>query len=459
MLYRIRARWSAEAGYRQLLKVAFPLILSTGSISILLFVDRMLLSWASTEYIAAVLPAGILNWSLLCPFFGAAMYTSTFVAQYTGAKRNDRVGSTIWQGLYTALIGTAFMPLFAPFADEIFAFIGHPPRIQELEASYFRILNFCAGFFLFNTVFSCFFSGRGKAWTIVWVNVLLTVLNTVFDYVLIFGKCGFPEMGIEGAAWATMASAGLVTCLYAYLVMRAPNERAYATRTAWRFDWELSRRMLRFGLPSGMHFFLDVIGITIFMLIIGRIGTLELAATNITHQVHLLGLLPLVGLGIANGILVGQYQGANRSDLAEKATYSSLHLALVYNCFVSLAYLFVPILFIMPFLLGRAEAPPQDLIALSENLLIFVAAFTAFESLVILSSGTLKGAGDTPFVMKTLLFTSVLLVILPTYLVIEELKLPVYYAWGCLTLNLVVVSLVFFARFRSGKWKSIRVID
>lgn len=459
MLSKIKHRWTEEAGYRQVLKVAFPLILSTGSISVMLFIDRMLLSWDSTENIAAVLPAGILNWAFLCPFFGTALYTSTFVAQYMGAGKNDRVGATIWHGVYIALIGAILMPMLALFADSIFAFIGHAPNLQELESTYFRILNYCSVFFLLNTVFSCFYSGRGRAWTIVWVNIMLTILNTFFDYVFIFGNLGFPASGIEGAGWATMLSSAITTALYIYLVMRSDHETAFSTRSAWRFDKALFARMLHFGMPSGIHFFLDVIGITTFMLLVGRIGLIELAATNITHQIHLLGLLPLVGIGIATSILVGQYQGAGKSELAEKSMYSALHMALIYNACVSFAYLAFPYVFIEPFLLGRNNAIPPELVELSIDLLKFVAAFTIFESLVILSSATLKGAGDTKFVMKTLLVTSLTLMVGPSYLVIEVFKLPIYYAWGCLIINLAIVSAIFFTRFRSGKWKKVQVIE
>ncbi len=461
MINRFKSRWNAEAGYRQILKVAFPLILSSGSISVMLFVDRMLLSWDSNENIAAVLPAGILNWAFLCPFFGTAIYTSTFVAQYLGAGKPERVGAALWQGLYLSLAGGIIMPLLALFSDPIFAFIGHAPELQPLESSYFSILNFCSVFFLANTVFSCFYSGRGKAWTIVWVNLLLTLLNTVFDYALIFGKWGFPPLGIVGAGWATMVSAAIVTIVYGFLIMARSHARVYATRCAWRFDPALARRMIRFGAPSGAHFFLDVLGITVFMLLVGRIGTVELASTNITHQIHLLGVLPLVGIGIATSVVVGRYQGAGKSALAEKTTYSAIQIALMYNAGVSLLYLVLPEAFIAPFLWGRAAADAETaaIVETCVNLLKFVAAFTIFESLVILSSSTLKGAGDTAFVMKTLAVTSLALMVGPTFLVIEVLHLPLYFAWGCLFVNLAVVAAIFFARFRSGKWKTIRVIE
>ncbi len=459
MFTRFKARWFEEAGYRQLLKVAFPLILSSGSTSILLFVDRMLLSWYSNEAIAAALPAGILNWTLLCPFFGLAMYTSTFVAQYTGAKKNDRVGATFWQGIYLCLIGAVILPMFAPFTEEFFAMVGHAPRVQVMEASYLKILNWCAFLFLANAVCSSFYSGRGKAWTIVWINILLTVLNSIFDYALIFGNWGFPEMGIEGAGYATLASSAIVVVIYFFLILSSKNEAAFATRSAWRFDLDLSKRILRYGIPAGMHFFLDVIGFTTFTLLVGRLGVLDIAANNIAQQIHLLGLLPLVGLGIANTIIVGQYQGANRSDLAERGTYSSIHLAFLYNVCVSLSYLIFPYIFIAPFFLAREVPPSAELVDLIKDLLKLVAFFSFFESVVILTSGTLKGSGDTSFVMRTLAITSVTLVIIPTVLVVEVLELPLISAWAVLTLNLMCLSAIFFTRVRGGKWKKKRVID
>ncbi len=459
MFAGFKARWFEDAGYRQLLKVAFPLILSSGSTSILLFVDRMLLSWYSNEAIAAALPTGILNWTLVCPFFGLAMYTSTFIAQYTGAKKYERVGTAFWQGIYLSLIGSILLPMVAPFSEEIFAVVGHAPRVQEMEASYFKILNFCAFLFLANAVCSSFYSGRGKAWTIVWVNVLLTILNSIFDYALIFGNWGFPELGIVGAGYATFASSAIVIVIFMVLILSRENERLYKTRSAWRFDLDLSKRMLRFGFPAGMHFFLDVIGFTVFTLLVGRLGVLDIAANNIAQQIHLLGLLPLVGLGIANTILVGQYQGAGQSELAEKATYSAIHLAFLYNFVVSLAYLIFPYLFIAPFFLAREVPPSAELIQLITNLLKLVAFFAFFESVVILSSGTLKGSGDTSFVMKTLAITSVTLVIIPTIVVVEVLQLPLISAWAVLTLNLICLSIIFFTRVRSGKWKENRVIE
>ncbi len=455
----IRERWSRRAGYRELLKLAFPLILSTGSVSILLFVDRMFLGWYSTESLAASVPAGVLNFALMACFFGTAIFTGTLVAQYHGAGRHERIGGAIGQGLYVALIGGSLMPMLAPFSSDIFAFIGHDPLVQIEESSYFRILNLGVFFALSNAVFAGFYSGRGKTWTVMRINVLMTLINIVLDYVLIFGAWGIPSYGIKGAAVATVVSHVSITILYLFLVTKREHDRSFRTRSLWRFDRPLFLRLLKFGLPSGIHFFLDVMGFTIFVLFVGRMGTLELTASNIVLQLNLIGFLPMVGMGISVSILVGQYQGGRTSHLAERTFYSAFQLTCIYNVLMISLYVLMPRLLIQPFLMGGLQDSDPALVDLSVELMGFIAVGIFFNTLSVLSGSALKGAGDTGYVMRVLAFSSVVVLVIPVYVVSEILDLPVYYAWGTFTVNLLFVSTVFLLRFRSGHWKAIEVIE
>jgi MATE family multidrug resistance protein len=141
----LKNRWNREAGYREVLVVAIPLILSTASWSVQHFVDRMFLAWYSPETIAAAMPAGMLNFTLVAIFMGTAGYVSTFVAQYYGAKRFQRIGPALWQGVYMSLIGGVLIMFAIPFAGPVFRLVGHSPQIQQHEVAYFRIL--CLGGF------------------------------------------------------------------------------------------------------------------------------------------------------------------------------------------------------------------------------------------------------------------------------------------------------------------------
>ena len=210
-------RWHRENGYRQVLAIAFPLILSTGSWSVKLFVDRMLLTWYSPEAVAASMPAGILNFALMSIFIGTAGYTNTFVAQYYGAGRYGRIGPAVWQGFYVALIGGVVLLALIPLAEPFFTFVGHDPAVREYETVYFRILCIGATPAIASAAMAGFFSGRGKTWPVMWVNVFGAAVNLVMDYALIFGNWGFPELGIRGAAIATVASSSVQ--LLAYIVL------------------------------------------------------------------------------------------------------------------------------------------------------------------------------------------------------------------------------------------------
>ena len=113
MMNRLKNRWPGAGGYREVLKLAFPLILSTGSMTIQHFVDRIFLTWYSPEAIAAAMPAAMISFTFMSLFIGTATYVNTFVAQYFGAKRNDRIGPAVWQGIYFSLIGAlCILPLY-----------------------------------------------------------------------------------------------------------------------------------------------------------------------------------------------------------------------------------------------------------------------------------------------------------------------------------------------------------
>jgi MATE family multidrug resistance protein len=217
--------------------------------------------------------------------------------------------------------------------------------------------------------------------------------------------------------------------------------------------------MIRFGTPSGVHFFLDVMGFTIFVLLIGRIGMVELAASNIVLNINILSLLPMIGLGSATSIMVGQFQGAQNSGLAVKTTYSALHIAVIHSSIMATLYWLIPDVLISPFIHEASSGNLPELEETSIKLLRFFIVIVFFDSLIIMSGGALKGSGDTNFVMTTLTVTSIFLLVIPSYLLIEVFHKPVTYAWISVVANFGIVGVVFFLRFRSGKWHKIDVIE
>ena len=223
----MKNRWTEEGGYKQLLGVAVPLILSTAAWSVQHFVDRMFLSWYSSEAIAAATPAGVLNFSIMSLFIGTASYVSTFVAQYYGAKRYHRIGPILWQGVYISILGEFFLISLIPLAAPLFDLIGHDQLVRSNEVIYFKILCLGGGPIIASSAMAGFFAGRGNTWPIMWVNLTATLVNIVMDYVLIFGNWGSPEMGIKGAGIATALSQVFAFFAYAVLILYISRGKNY----------------------------------------------------------------------------------------------------------------------------------------------------------------------------------------------------------------------------------------
>jgi MATE family multidrug resistance protein len=452
-------RWVAPGGYREVLTIALPLMLSTGATMLQHFIDRMFLTWYTPEAIAAAMPAGLLNFAIMTIFLGTTMYVSTFVAQYFGAQENQKIGGIVWQGIYIAAIGAVVHLFIRQFAGSIFHFVGHDQKVMENEIIYFRIL--CLGAFpaIAAAALSGFFAGRGKPWPIMWTNFIATAVNLILDYGMIFGKLGLVEMGIRGAAIATVISNFTACVIYVILFFQSVYKREFNTMNAWRPNLQAFARLIRFGLPNGIQFSIDMMGFTCFILLTGRLGTVPLAATNIAFNINNIAFMPMLGIGVAISVLVGQHLGDNNPTRASQSVYSGLHITLLYMGTLSLAYILLPQIFMLPF---ASQADPDSFPAIEKiviTLLRYVAIYSIFDGLNITFSAGIKGAGDTRFVMITISILSILGLILPTYLIVNVWKMDIFSAWAIATVYISSLGIIFFLRFRTGKWQKMRVIE
>jgi len=279
------------------------------------------------------------------------------------------------------------------------------------------------------------------------------------DYALIFGAWGFPELGIKGAGIATVLAGCFSLLAYLFLVSRRVHDRTFHTLKGWKPEKELFLRLIRFGLPSGVQFFLEMAGFTVFILLVGRLGITSLAATNIAFNINTLAFMPMIGCGMAISVLVGQYLGKDRPDLAQKSVFSGFHITFVYMAAIAGAYVLIPHVFVLPF---AAQADPErfaEIYHLTVILLRFIAVYSIFDTMNIIFASAIKGAGDTRFVMLTIVILSLVVMVIPAYAAVVILKLGLMASWIIVSAYIIILGLVFLCRFLGGKWKTMRVIE
>jgi len=455
----LRGFWTGPGGGREVLRIAYPLILGEMSFTVQTFVNRLFLTWYSPEAVGAAVTALFATLTLIGLFAVTGEYLTAFIAQYLGAGRPERVGAAVWQGIYFSALAGLILAAMAPLVGPLFAWVGHDPVVQQYETTYARILMMGAFPVVLMATLGTFFTGRGESRVVLLVNVFMTALHVVLDYLWIFGHGGFPRAGVAGAAWATIASETVGATAFFGLMMRRSLRAAHGTLSSWRLDPKLLGRLLRIGLPTGLQFALEILAFSLFMMIVGRISTTALAASSIAFNLNMLVFMPMLGLGVGVSSLVGRHLGADRSDLAERCTWSAFWMSLLYMTLCGLAYVFAGRLLLSPYAARSVPAAFSPVSDIAVVLLRFVAVYSVFDMMTVVFSAGLKGAGDTAYPLKATVCVSWTAMLIPAYVLCARMGAGVYVAWTVASAYIAILGILMLRRFRAGKWKSLRVIE
>ena len=446
--------------YAEVLRVCLPLVMSTAAVTVMEFTDRVFLSNYSLDAIAAVTPAGIVANLFILFFSGVAGYGTVFIAQYVGAGASRRVGSAVWQIIYLSIASALLLVGISFLAGPIFKLGGHASEVQRLEVIYFQVLCLGGGLNVAGVGLASFFTGRGLTRPVMLINAVGMIVNIPLNYALIFGAGPFPQLGIQGAALATVGAWGLILTLYAVLIFTPANDREYRIYRSFALDRDLVRRLLKYGIPGSLQFCLDVFAFMFFIFMVGRVGLIELAATNIVIAINSLAFMPALGVSQGVSSLVGQALGRRQPEDAKKVVWSAIHLLLIYIFFLDTVYVLAPDLLIGLFTRnGPADAGQAAIAATSSNLLKIVAVYVFMDAMYMVFAGALRGAGDTRFIAWAIGTASCLVMVLPVYIGITFFDRGVYFAWICTTLFIAALFTISMLRYLKGKWLHMLVVE
>jgi len=436
---------------REVLRLATPVTLGTLTFTLLSIVDTAMLGHLGALPLAASGVAGVFFFSLVFPVASISVGTQTLVARRFGEERRELCGQVMNTGLAVGLVFGVLFAILSPWLARIIAPItSNDPLVQEAGAVYLNFRFLGAPFMLFNSVSLGFFAGIGRTKHQLVGSILITATNILLDYLLIFGKGGFPQLGIRGAAIASTIALGLGSVYY-LVVLVLPSYRAEfgALQRPWIAAKWLAP-MVKLSLPILAQRILSNGAWAIFFTIIARIGTIELAATNVIRSVIHLSIMIAVGLGIASAALIGQNLGAKKPDHAEKLAWESAKLATIAMVLVGALFVFVP------GFVYRIYTSDPVVIAAGRVPLILLGFVQIFVGIALVFSQSLQGAGNTRFVM----LVEILCVAcyLPTVWWLGlNTSLGLVGAWIGEYVYWIMLATAMFLKFRTGTWKSISV--
>jgi MATE family multidrug resistance protein len=440
----------------RLLSIALPMVVSQTSDSIMMFVDRMFLSRVGELHLAASMAGGLTMFMLSSFFVGTVGYVTAIVAQYYGAKRNEQCGRSTFQAILVALVCYPLLLGLSPLVRYFFVLAGHRPQQIELGYIYFQTLVFGSVFLVLRYALAGFFLGIGRTTVVMLANIAGMLINIPANYILIFGRYGFPELGLQGAALGTIAGNAMIFAILLLFYLRGTNRDQFKTSESLKFRPEIMGRLLRFGIPAGFEMFLSVTAFNLFVQFMHSYGTVVAAAVTITFNWDIVAFIPMLGMSHATTALVGQNIGAGDRGEAIRCTYVALQVAWVYSGTMVVLFVFATRFLVGTFASGFGANAAQ-IASLAVVMLRLAAVYTLADSAQLVFTGALRGAGDTRWVMRTSIGLHWIFSAIAIFL-IRTIQADPVTVWIVFITFVVGLGLVMFMRFRRGKWRQIELI-
>ncbi len=326
-----------------LLRLAAPvmggLILSTSMV----FVDNMMVGRIGADALAALAMASSIYMFVFVFCIGVLLAMTPLISQADGEGDKEKMAVVLDQSLWVTFFLALGMGILFYISEPIFHWMNQEERIIPLAGGYLRILAWGTPGLLGFICLRNFIDSTSNTKPAFWIALIATAINAGLDYIFIFGKFGFPAMGVAGAALCTTTVYWGMTLALGIYIFRSKRYRDFPLFQTWRtFHWPTIREILGLGLPLGFTRLTEVGLFAAATLLMGTLGAFEQAGHQVAlNAASLVFMIPL-GLSIASAVRIGKYVGARNSEMAETSGSASMFVTIVIGIFLALLFLFFP---------------------------------------------------------------------------------------------------------------------
>ncbi|TDR47492.1 MATE family multidrug resistance protein [Tahibacter aquaticus] len=428
-----------------LLQTAVPVAVSQGSLAAMYFTDRYFMSRLDGLHIAAAHGGALASYLCIALFVGLISYATVLVAHHFGTGRYAQCAKVTTQGLILCLALTPLIALFAWAVGGIFQPLGHAPEQVALERDYFFLLMVAATLSLPKTCIGAFFIGTDRTRQVMVIELLGTLLNAPLAYLLIFGKWGFPALGIAGAAIATIVATAFSLLLLLAAYLAPANRRTFHIGHSLRFDAAIAGPYLALGSSAGFERFLSISAFNLFLLLFQSYGVAESTAAAIVLGWDSVLRVPMLGLAVALSSLVARHAGAGDWQAVRRTVGAGAMLAIGYTAAVGATMLLWQEPMIRLFLADGTDH--SAVMALARWMMLGVIGYLAADALAVLAAGVLRGLGDTRWILLVSGLVHWLMLGIQV-VAIRWLGLPALLSFGVFVLMVVCLATLYVRRAR-----------
>jgi putative MATE family efflux protein len=448
IINRAREYYNDPEYFPNIRKIAVPIIIQQFTFSGLNMLGVVFVGQKGEVSVAAVGLAGQLAFLLNLVHFGIISGAAMFTAQFWGRQDVPNLRRVLGLCLMLAVSASLIFFTLAQFLpSQILSIYTKDPEVIALGTNYVRVFSWTYLFFAITFSYALVMRSTGDVKTPTTISVSALLISTFLSYALIFGKFGFPELGIQGAAVAAVIARALecVTLISIIYVKKSPVAASLHELT--NFDRAFVGRVIKPMLPVIINELFWALGITTYNVIYGRMGTESFAAMNIVSTIEQIAFVIFIGIGNATSVLVGNRIGAGKEDEAYLYAGRSLGLGIVGGILIGL-------------LLQLVKVPVLSLYNVSpeviENAGYVINVITFFlwvrVNNMTIVVGVLRAGGDTRFSMFIDGFIIWLVGVPMAYLGANVWNLPVYLVYLCAMSEEATKWILGVNRYFSRKW-------
>ncbi len=434
------------------LNIAWPSILESFLISLVGMVDTVMVSSLGSYAIAAVGLTTQPKFIALAVFMSLNVAISAIVARRRGEGDRDSANRVLVQALIISVALTVVISVVTViWADPIIRLCGSAPDTHDAAVGYLRIIQGGMIFNVLSMVINAAQRGCGNTKIAMRTNLVSNGVNIVLNYLLIGGNLGFPKLGVQGAAIATVAGT-ICACVMSFISVMHPGQfLSIQDFFSLKFDRRNLSAIVNIGSSTLAEQVFLRIGFLVYAVLVAKLGTTAFAAHQIGMNIMNISFSFGDGLSVAAIALVGRSLGENRRDMAKIYGGVCQRMGVLFSAAISVVCIALgtPI-----FMLFSRE---EEILRYGEMIMVIMAVITFMQVAQVVFSGCLRGAGDTKFTAVVSLISVTFIRPGLGYLFCYPLNMGLFGAWMGLAVDQLARFLLTYMRFHSGKWMHFKI--
>lgn len=435
-----------------ILKLAIPAIMEMTLHTLVWTADTAMVGRLNPASISSVNLGAQIMFTISNIFGALGIGATAMVSRQIGAKNKDEAENIAAQAIGIGFIISLLTGIIGILsANTTFKLIVDDPEVIVLGSGYLRIVFIGAFFLIPQFVANSILRGAGNTVVPLVSAAFANAFNIIGDYVLIFGKFGFPELGVNGAAIATGTAQIVGSSITFFFLLRGKSGIKLHISKVFRLSKDVVKSIIDLSVPATLETFMNEGSRLLSSFWIAQLGTVAFAAHSLANAAESISFMPGYGFAVAATTMVGQSLGARDIKRAEISTKKSVIYSVWLMGAVASVFLF------LPYGIMRLFSNNLETVALASRCLRVGAIEQIPIAIGMSVSGALKGAGDTRGPFKISLVTNLAVRLPLIFIIVFILKWNVVFVWWATAIQFIVEAILMTIRYRRGRWKSIKI--